>query len=83
MKIHKTKDVKIIPLNELELDHLKNIIKFIERKAEKGFIIAVGGCYYDIESIWYDEIFYQGNEALEYLNYKDYVDELEKRINNK
>lgn len=80
MKIHKTKDGKIIPLNELELDHLKNIIKFIERKAKEGITVSIGGGV-DLDDFWYDEDFYEGDKALEYLNYKDYVDELEKRIN--
>lgn len=36
MKFHKTKDGKKILLSDLELSHLENIIKWIEKKLTKA-----------------------------------------------
>jgi hypothetical protein len=48
-----TKEGKEIPYSELEDSHLLNILKLIERKAEKldGEIIDGGGLW-DVEDIW-------------------------------
>ena len=74
--IHVTKDGQEIPINNLENDHLINIINWIKRRAEIGFVIG-GGCPFDPESMWADLI--QGNEAEEYLNLKIYEKEAKKR----
>ena len=36
MKYHKTKDGTKIKLSDLELSHLKNILRWIDRKAAEG-----------------------------------------------
>ena len=79
MKYHKTKDGKKIKLADLETNHLENIIKWIEKKAEEGFTISSGGGSTS-EDMWYDEETYYGKEAKKQLNYSDYKDELKRRI---
>ena len=78
MKYHKTKDGKKIKLVDLELSHLENIIKWIERKAKEGITVRMGGgsC---AEDMWYDEETYYGKEAKRQLNFDDYKAELERR----
>jgi hypothetical protein len=65
MKYHTTKEGNKIKLSDLELYHLKNIIRWIERKSADG--------------VWYDEDTYYGEEALKKLNYYDYKAELGRR----
>ncbi len=78
MKYHTTKEGNKIKLSDLELYHLKNIIKWIERKASDGVTFRSGGgtC---AEDMWYDEDTYYGEEALKKLNYYNYKAELERR----
>ena len=77
---HITKDGREIELRDLGLEHLQNIIKWIEGKATSGFLVRAGGgtCPDDM---WYDEDEIVGEEALKYLNYYDYKSELNKRLN--
>ena len=78
MKYHTTKEGNKIKLSDLELYHLKNIIRWIERKSAEGVTFRSGGgtC---AEDMWYDEDTYYGEEALKKLNYYDYKAELGKR----
>lgn len=78
MKFHKTKDGKKIKLADLELSHLKNIIKWIERKAKEGVIVEMGGGPTDEES-WYVEETYFGEKVKRYFNFYDYKAELKCR----
>ena len=78
MKYHKTKDGKKIKLHDLELSHLENIIKWIERKAKEGVTVRIGGGFC-AEDMWYDEDTLYGKKAKEEMNYKDYISELERR----
>ena len=80
MKYHKTKDGKKIKLQDLELSHLENIIKWIERKAKEGITVRIGGGFC-AEDMWYDEETYYGEEAKSQLNFDDYKAELERRRN--
>jgi len=79
MKYHKTKDGKKIKLADLELSHLENIIKWIERKAKEGITVSMGGgsC---AEDMWYDEETYYGKEAKRQLNFDSYKAELKRRL---
>ena len=79
MKFHKTKDGRKIKLADLETSHLKNIIKWIERRAKEGLTVRMGGgsC---AEEMWYEEEILYGEEAKSVLNYSDYKTELERRI---
>ena len=83
MKFHRTKDGKKIKMADLELGHLMNILKWIERRAMNGVDVRLGGgstaqdMWY--EHIWHGEDTYFGEEAKEYLNFYDYKSELEKR----
>jgi hypothetical protein len=69
--VHVTARGKRIPLGQLELNHLENIIKWLERRAERG--IAIHNYAKRSKTSLKD------NEALEYLNYPKYVEELRKR----
>ena len=79
MKYHITREGKKIKLCDLELGHLKNILKWIEKKADEGITIRRGGGF-TAEDMWYDEEELYGERALEYLNYYQYKAELNKRI---
>ena len=63
MKFHKTKDGKKILLSDLELSHLENIIKWIEKKANEGLTIRYGGSGNCAEDMWYDEDTLYGKKA--------------------
>lgn len=76
---HKTKDGKLIDLKDLELDHLNNIINWIERKAKEGLFIKEGGGH-DAEEMWYDEYTIYGQEVKNRFSYNSYKKELESRI---
>ena len=79
---HKTKDGTEIKLTDLDLGHLKNIIKWIERKANEGVTIAnyVTPFYnYDPSEMWYDEMTYYGEDAKRELDYNAYKAELSRR----
>ena len=79
MKYHTTKDGTKIKLSDLELSHLKNILRWIDRKAAEGLTIRMGGGGFDADSIWYDEDTYYGEDARRELNYYDYRAELSRR----
>ena len=79
MKYHKTKDGRKIKLCDLELNHLKNIIRYIERRADEGHTIIIGSGVGDPADMWMDELTLYGEEALNRLNYYHYKEELEKR----
>lgn len=75
---HRTKDGREIRLEDLSDLHLANIIRGIEKKAAEGVLARRGGGW-DIEDYWYDEEELFGVDALEYLNYSEYVGERERR----
>ena len=79
MKYHVTKDGRKIKLKDLELSHLKNIIKFIERRAKEGIDIEIGGGEWDIDAMWYGADTIYGEEVKKQLHYYDYVKELKRR----
>jgi len=78
MKFHKTKDGKLIKLADLELSHLENILKLIERKAKEGLTVRMGGGS-TAEDVWYDDEKYYGEDAKRQLNFYDYKAELKSR----
>lgn len=78
LKYHITKNGDRILIKDLETQHLENIIKLIERKAEEGLVIRRGGGTTP-EDIWYDEDHLFGEEVKEHMNYGAYVAELRSR----
>jgi hypothetical protein len=62
----------------MENSHLTNTIRMIERKAKSGFTVRRGGGMCP-EDYWYDECQLSGKDALDYLNYQYYVQELNRR----
>jgi hypothetical protein len=80
MKYHTTKEGKKIKLADLELSHLENILRWIERKAKKGLTVISGGSGSCAEDMWADVDTYFGKEAKDQLNYFAYQAELERRM---
>ena len=78
MTYHTTKDGDEIPLNKLSDRHLINIIKLIERRARQGITVFAGGGD-SPDDFWYDEERLKGLDALEEMNYFDYMDEYNRR----
>ena len=76
---HKDKNGNVTELKDLGLNHLKNIIAYIERRAKEGVIIFFGGSGCSAEDMWYYEEIYYGKRARKELNYKEYLDELKRR----
>jgi hypothetical protein len=81
MNYHTTKEGTKIAFCDLTDDHLKNIIKLKLRQSEEGIEVIEGaggifGCHEDYEC---DIEFLEGQEALEFLRYYDYVDEFIRR----
>jgi len=72
VKTHTTKDGRIILISDLNDNHLKNIIKKFEKQANEGLSV-----YNDSFPNGIDILF--GSDALDVLNYQDYVDELNSR----
>ena len=78
MKYHKTKNGTKIKLKDLKLSHLRNILRWIDRRAAEGVTVRMGGGS-TAEDMWYDEDTYYGEDARRELNYYDYKAELSKR----
>lgn len=77
--IHVTRDGEKIPLEKLSDEHLSNILKCIENKADEGMIVGVGGLDPFDNEPWFDEEEIEGQEALSYLHYDDYRAEFKRR----
>jgi len=78
MKYWETKEGKEIPYKKLTDLHLYLILKWIERTAEKGMLIQVGGGS-DVDDMWYDEDEIEGLEVMEKFDYKGLRAEAKKR----
>jgi hypothetical protein len=78
MKYHKTKNGTKIKIIDLKLSHLKNILRWIDRKATEGLTVRMGGGS-TAEDMWYDEDIYYSEDARRQLNYYDYKAELSRR----
>jgi hypothetical protein len=74
---HITRDGTAMLISDMDDGHLLNTIKWIERSAKEGFYVNCGFSCGD--SCYYDDYYYQGEEALEHLNYSFYVVEAYKR----
>ena len=80
MYYHTTREGKKIKLADLKLSHLKNIIRWIERRAKKGVMVIRGGRGPCAEDMWCDVDTYFGSKARDELNYFAYKDEFKKRL---
>lgn len=83
-KIWTTKDGRQIPYEELEDDHLLNILHWIERAAMKGYVSvvwnAVGFVGDGVDGdVWAEEYEYRGVKALEHFDYFELAKEALKR----
>ncbi|KKP65120.1 MAG: hypothetical protein UR61_C0032G0004 [candidate division WS6 bacterium GW2011_GWE1_34_7] len=77
--IHRCKNGNKIPIEQLELGHLENIIAYIKRKSIEGVKIVYGGGYTQ-DDFHYDEEWLYGKEAKRKLHYKIYKEELKRRL---
>ena len=79
VKTHTTKDGRTMELCDMTDSHLRNTIRFIERRADEGVHVLYGGGGSCAEDMWCDADTIFGKEALEHLGHADYVKELERR----
>ena len=80
MKCWKTEAGKNIEYKNLKDDHLLNILKWIDRRAENGMTLrSGGGTGWDGDDIWYDEFLIEGDEVFERYDYKGLINEAKKR----
>ena len=79
VKVHVTKDGKKIKLCKMTDSHLDATIRLFERRAKEGITVGTGGgsC---AEDMFYDEDTLYGEDALEALEYDEYVKERDRRI---
>ena len=76
---HVTRDGEIIPLKDISLNHLINIIKYIERRAEEGVSVVSASYGVDMMDMDFIEEVFRGQNALDIMNYDTYVNELNRR----
>ncbi len=74
-----TQDGDMIEYKKLKDSHLLNILKWIEKRAENGMTVRIGGDGWDIDDMWYDEWDIEGDEVLERFDYKGLLKEAKKR----
>lgn len=74
-KYHTTRDGQKMLISDMNSGHLMATIKFIEKKAEDGFVVAAGGSC--PESFYFEEA--EGPEVLDYFDYDSYLQEAHKR----
>lgn len=79
---HTTQKGEKILLKDMDIHHLINTIRHIEKRAESGVYVCFGG--FDGDEPWFDGETLYGKDALARLNYNVYVEELKLRteINN-
>ena len=78
MKVHVTKDGEKIKLCKMTDSHLDATIRLFERRAKEGITVRTGGSC--AEDMFYDEDTLYGEDALEALEYDEYVKERDRRI---
>ena len=76
---HITREGKKILLQDLDDDHLDNIINHIERKSKEGILVGYGSEMLDPDELDTDWIY--EDDAKDFMNYDYYVKEKERRRN--
>lgn len=77
---HITKNGQKIKIEHLDTNHLRNIIKWIEKKAQNGLTVITGTYGNTADDMSADEETYYGEKVKRILNYNIYRAELNKRI---
>jgi hypothetical protein len=72
-------NLKEYEMHEIGNSYLLNILKFIERKSNKGILSVTGGCGSEAEDMWAYEEILEGEEVLNLYNYNLFVKEAIKR----
>ena len=80
MKAHVTKDGKKIKLCKMTDSHLDATIRLLERRAKEGITVGTDGSC--AEDMFYDEDTLYGEDALEALEYDEYVKERDRRLSD-
>lgn len=75
---HKTKDGKVTLLSQMEINHLKNTIAYMKRRAQEGVLMQYGGDH-DADEMWYEEETVYGQKAEDCLKVYEYERELNLR----
>lgn len=78
MKTWETKEGIEIPYKQLGDSHLLNILKWIEKRADNGVLVVMGGGS-SPEDYWYEEYEISGDEVFERYDYKGLQKEAKKR----
>ena len=76
---HVTRYGEIIPLKDIRLNHLINIINYIERRAKEGICVVSASYGVDMMDMDFIEEVFRGQNALDIMNYDTYVNELNRR----
>ena len=76
--LHKMRDGSTIDIADMDNQHLTNTIRILRRIAKEGVTVRYGGGGM-FDEPWYDEDTYYDDEALEQLNFKEYMEEANKR----
>ena len=79
MTMHYTRDGDATKIADMGDQHLQNTIHLLERRAKEGVIVRTGGAGVSADEYWYDEEIVYGEDALDVLNYSEYVTELQRR----
>lgn len=78
MKYHTTKNGEKILISDMDNNHLINTMNMLKKIAEEGLDVGYGGGN-TWDDFWYNEETVTGEEALDYLNFRFYKEELDKR----
>lgn len=66
-------------LSEMPVEHIMNIMRFIEEKARQGLLIRQGGRSICDDDRWYEEDMIYGDDVKERLNYYSFENEIKRR----
>ncbi len=78
-KYWETKSGEEIEYKKIENDHLLNILKWIEKRAEEGITLQYGGGAWDIDDAWYEEEHLTGRDVLKHFDYRGLLKEALRR----
>lgn len=78
-KYWETQSGEDIEYKKLKDSHLLNILKWIERRAENGMTVEVGGSGCCADDMLYDSWEIRGDEVLEKYNHKGLLKEVKRR----
>jgi len=78
-KYWETANGEEVAYEKLEDNHLLNILRFIEKKAEEGITLSYGGGAWDIDDLWFEEEHLSGQKVKDHFDFKNLAKEALKR----